>query len=262
MAELVIALLSPIATYVGKKIVEKIKKKKEQKEIHIDVNSPDYNGTANHWVTNLFERINEEKDKELQYAYIGDNLETSIEKDKDVSTLKMHIPKVDQDAMEELMRNKQWATQNDPIHGNGVFNFAIPQVTYAHMGEDTQQIKYQDFSSIPLNGKYMFTAKLQVPNYGKQDPGDFYKKGGMFEIPVYLEQPIAEYEVYPITPPAPKIPDYAIQSKIIKAPTNSQELNDPVFVYCPYCGTKMPRSSNLKFCTVCGKDIEKHLNFN
>lgn len=59
MAELIVALLSPIATYVGKKIVEKIKKRNELQEIQIDVNSPDYNGTANHWVTNLFERINE-----------------------------------------------------------------------------------------------------------------------------------------------------------------------------------------------------------
>ena len=261
MAELVIALLSPIATYVGKKIVEKIKKKKEQEEIHININSPNYNGTANHWVTNLFERINEEKDKELQYAYIGNNLDTSIEKDKDVATLKMHVPNVDKDAMDELMRNKQWTSLNDSIHGNGVFNFALPQVTHAQMGEDTLQIKYQDFSSIPLNGKYMFTTKLQAPNYGKRDPGDFYKKGGMFEIPVYLEQPTAEYEVYPVTPPDPKIPDYAIQTKIIKDQIDLQEVNIPIFVYCSYCGTKMPKTSNLKFCLVCGKEIENHINF-
>lgn len=261
MAELVIALLTPIATYVGKKIVGKIKKKNEQKEIQIDVKSPDYNGTANHWVTNLFERIDEQKDKKLQYAYIGDNLDISIEKDKDVSTLKMHVPNVDKDAMDELMRNKQWKSLNDPIHGNGVFNFALPQITHAQMGEDTLQITYQDFSSIPLNGKYIFTTKLQAPNFGKRDPGDLYKKGGIFEIPVYLEQPTAEYEVYPVTPPAPNVPDYAIQTKILKDPTSLQELNDPVFVYCPFCGSKMPRSSNLKFCVVCGKDIEMHLNF-
>ncbi len=261
MAEVVIALLSPIATYIGKRIVEKIKKKNEQKEIKIDVNNPDYNGTANHWVTNLFERINEQKDKELQYAYIGDNLETSIEKDKDVSTLKMHIPKVDQDAMNELMRNKQWATQNDPIHGNAVFNFAIPQVAYAQMADDTQQIKYKDFSSIPLNGKYMFTAKLQAPDYEKKDPGDFYKKSGIFEIPVYLEQPTTEYEVYPVTPPVPKIPDYAIQTKILKDQSQSLKTSDEVFVFCPFCGTRMLRSSNLKFCSVCGKDIGTHINF-
>ena len=261
MAELVIALLTPIATYVGKKIVEKIKKKKEQEEIHINVNSPDYNGTANHWVTNLFERIDEQKDKELQYAYIGNNLESSIEKDKDVSTLKMHIPNVDKDAMDELMRNKQWKCLNDPIHGNGVFNFALPQITHAQMGEDTLQIKYQDFSSIPLNGKYMFTTKLQTPNYEKRDPGDFYKKGGMIEIPVYLEQPTAEYEVHPVTPPAPKIPDHAIQTKIFKDPARTQELNDTLFVFCPFCGTKILRSSNLKFCVVCGKDIVNYLNF-
>lgn len=261
MAELVIALLTPIATYVGKKIVGKIKKKNEQKEIQIDVKSPDYNGTANHWVTNLFERIDEQKDKKLQYAYIGDNLDISIEKDKDVSTLKMHVPNVDKDAMDELMRNKQWKSLNDPIHGNGVFNFALPQITHAQMGEDTLQITYQDFSSIPLNGKYIFTTKLQAPNFGKRDPGDLYKKGGIFEIPIYLEQPTAEYEVYPVTPPAPNVPDYAIQTKILKDPTSLQELNDPVFVYCPFCGSKMPRSSNLKFCVVCGKDIEMHLNF-
>ncbi|MFX1365841.1 MAG: zinc ribbon domain-containing protein [Promethearchaeota archaeon] len=261
MAEVVIALLSPIATYIGKKIVEKIKKKDDQKEIKIDVNSPDYNGTANHWVTNLFERINEQKDNDLQYAYIGDNLGTSIEKDKDVSTLKMHISKVDQDAMNELISNNQWAAQNDPIHGNAVFNFAIPQVAYAQTADDTHQIKYKDFSSIPLNGKYMFTTKLRAPDYGKQDPGDFYKKGGTFEIPVYLEQPATEYEVYPVTPPAPKIPDYAIQTKIIKDQSQSLKPSDEVFVFCPFCGTRIPRSANLKFCSVCGKDIEKHLNF-
>jgi hypothetical protein len=261
MAELIIALLTPIATYVGKKIIEKVKKKKEQEEIKIDVSSPDYNGTANHWVTNLFERIDEQKDKELQYAYIGDNLDTSIEKDKDVSTLKMHVPNVDKDAMDELMRNKQWKSLNDPIHGNGVFNFALPQITHAQMGEDALQITYQDFSSIPLNGKYMFTAKLQAPNYEKRDPGDFYKKGGMFEIPIYLEQSTVEYEVYPVTPPAPTIPDHAIQTRILKDLTSQHELDDPVFVYCPYCGTKMPRTSNLKICVACGKQIEIFLNF-
>jgi len=261
LAELIVALLSPIATYVGKKIVERIKKRNELQEIQIDVNSPDYNGTANHWVTNLFERINEEKDKELQYAYIGNNLDTSIEKDKDVATLKMHIPNVDKDAMKDLMSNQQWATLNDPIHGNGVFNLAIPQITIATLGDDKLQVKYKDLTSIPLNGKYMFTTKIQAPDYGKRDPGDFYKKGGMFEIPVYFEQPTVEYEVYPVTPPAPTIPDYAIQTKILKDRTQSQEFNDPVFVYCPYCGTKIPRSSNLKFCIVCRKDIENHLNF-
>lgn len=261
MAELVVALLTPIASYAGKWIVKKIKERKDQKQIQIDINSPDYNGTANHWVTHLFEHINKEQDKRLQYAYIGDNLETSIEKDKDVSTLKMYVPNVDRDAMNELIVNKQWATQNDAVHGNGAFNFAIPQITYANMGEDIHQIKYQDFSSIPLNGKYMFTTKLQSADYGKQDLGDFYKKGGTFEIPVYLEQPTAEYEVYPVTPPAPKIPDYAIQTKILKDQTSLQESDDSVFVYCPYCGTKMSKTSDLKFCLVCGKNIQHHLNF-
>ena len=261
MTELIVALLSPIATYVGKKIVEKIKKRNELKKIQIDVNSPDYNGTASHWVTNLFERINEEKDKELQYAYIGNNLDTSIEKDKDVATLKMHIPNVDKDAMDELMNNQQWTSLNDPIHGNGVFNFAIPQIAYAQMGGDILQLKYQNLTSIPLNGKYMFTTRLQAPNYGKQDPGDFYKKGGMFEIPVYLEQPTVEYEVYPVTPPTPTIPDYAIQTKILKDRTTSQDLSNPIFMYCPYCGIKIPKTSDLKYCLVCGRDIENYLNF-
>ena len=54
---------------------------------------------------------------------------------------------------------------------------------------------------------------------------------------------------------------YGNKTKILKDPTHSQEKSDLVFVYCPFCGTKMPRSSNLKFCSVCGKDIEKHLNF-
>jgi hypothetical protein len=261
LAELLVALLSPIATYVGKKIIEKIKKRSELKEIQIDVNSPDYNGTANHWVTNLFERISEGKDRELQYAYIGNNLETSIEKDKDVATLKMHVPNVDKDAMNELMNNQQWATLNDPIHGNGVFNFAIPQITIATLGDDKLQVKYKDLSSVPLNGKYMITTKLQILDYEKRDLGDFYKKGGTFEIPVYLEQPTVEYEVYPVTPPAPTIPDYAIQTKILKDRTQSKEFNNPLFVYCPYCGSKMSRSSKLKFCVVCGKDIEKHINF-
>lgn len=261
MAELIVALLSPIATYVGKKIVEKIKQRIEIKKIEIEVNSPDYNGTANHWVTHLFERISEEQDKEFQYAYIGNNLDTSIEKDKDVATLKMHIPNVDKDAMDDLMKNKQWTNLNDPIHGNGVFNFAIPQITIATLGDDNLQVRYKDLASIPLNGKYMFTTKLQAPNYEKQDPGDFYKKGGTFEIPVYLEQPSVEYEMYPVTPPAPTIPDYAIQTKILKDRTQSHKFDNPVFIYCPYCGSKMPRTSELRFCIVCGKDIEKHLIF-
>ena len=37
MAKLIIALLSPMTTYVRKKTVEKIKKKKEQEEINIIV---------------------------------------------------------------------------------------------------------------------------------------------------------------------------------------------------------------------------------
>ncbi len=173
----------------------------------------------------------------------------------------MHVPNVDKAAMNDLMINQQWATLNDPIHGNGVFNFAIPQITIATLGDDKLQVKYKDLTSIPLNGKYMFTTKIQAPDYGKRDPGDFYKKGGMFEIPVYFEQPTVEYEVYSVTPPAPTIPDYAIQTKILKDRTQSQEFNDPIFVYCPYCGSKMSRSSNLKFCIVCGKNIEKNLNF-
>ena len=261
MAELIIALLSPIATHVGKKIVEKIKKKIELKKIEIEVKSPDYNGTANHWVTHLFERISEEQDKELQYAYIGNNLDTSIEKDKDVATLKMHIPNVDKDAMDDLIKNNQWTSLNDPIHGNGVFNFAIPQITVASLGDYQLQVKYKDLASIPLNGKYMFTTKLLTPNYDKRDLGDFYKKGGTFEIPVYLEQQTVEYEMYPVTPPAPIIPDYAIQTKILKDQSQSQEFDNPIFLYCPFCGSKMQKTAELKFCLVCGKDIEKHLNF-
>ena len=261
LAELIVALLSPIATYVGKKIVERIKQRSALKRIKINVNSPDYNGTANHWVTHLFDRINEEQDRELKYSYIGNNLNTFIEKDKDVATLKMHISNVDKDAMDELIKNNQWKCLNDPIHGNGVFNLSIPQITIANLDNDNIQVKYKELSSIPLNGKYIFTTKLKAPKYEKHDSGDYYKTGSTFEIPVYLEHSNLEYEVYPVSPPAPNIPDYAIQTKILKEREESQYFDKPLFVYCPFCGSRMPSTSELKFCLVCGKNIEKHLNF-
>lgn len=261
MDEFVTALLSPISTFGDKKILKKkIRIKEDQEKIHINVNSPDYNGIAYHWVPNLFERINKGKTKEIRYAFIGDNLKTSIEKDEYVATLKMHIPNVDKDAMAWLMRNKPWRSLNDPIYGHAYFQVALPQVTHFQMGEDILEITYKYFSSIPLYGKYMFTTKLQAHNYEKQDPDDFYKKGGIFEIPVYLERPTIEYEAYPIIPPAYEIPSYAIQTKILKDPTRIQELDDPFFFSCPNCGTKLPRSPNLKVCLECWQDVKLPLN--
>lgn len=261
MAQIAIALLSPIASYVGKRIVEKIKQKIDQKQIKINVKSPDYNGTANHWVSNLFEHIKEDQEKNLKYAYLGDELQTSIEKDNKVSTIKIKVPSVDKDALKELMLRKQWNNQNDPIHGNGVFNFALPQIIHAEFEEDSHQLQYQNLSSIPLNGKYLFTTKLESSVFEKLDPEVFYRHGGVFEIPIYLEKPVIDYQVYPIMPPAPKIPEYAIQTKILKDQISGLGEDIPVFVYCPFCGIKIPKSKNLKFCVSCGKNIEQHLNF-
>lgn len=261
LAEIAIALLSPIASFIGKMIVKKIKKKIDQKLIKINVKSPDYNGTANHWVTYLDERIKTKQEKQFQYAYLGDDIQTSIEKDNKVSTIKIQVPNVDKDALKELMLKKQWNNQNDPIHGNGVFNLALPQITHANLEGEPYQIQYLDLSSIPLNGKYLFTTKLESLSFEKYDPDEFYKHGGSFEIPVYLEKSTPEYQVYPITPPAPKIPDYAIKTKIIKEKIVPSIEEPQVFVFCPFCGTKMPKSKNLKFCLLCGKNIEQHLNF-
>jgi len=261
MAEIAIALLSPIASFIGKRIVKKIKQKIDQKQIKIDVKSPDYNGTANHWVTYIDERIKADREKKLQYAYLGDSLQSSIEKDYKVSTIKMKVSNVDSDALKELMLRKQWNNQNDPIHGNGVFNIALPQITHANFERESTQIQYQDLSSIPLNGKYLFTTKLETSIFEKYDPGDFYRQGGIFEIPIYLEESTPDYQIYPISPPAPKIPDYAIRTKIFKEEVISSRDDNLVFVFCPFCGARMPKSKDLKFCLSCGKNIEQHLNF-
>ncbi|MFX1519331.1 MAG: hypothetical protein ACFFCD_05375 [Promethearchaeota archaeon] len=34
---------------------------------------------------------------------------------------------------------------------------------------------------------------------------------------------------------------------------------DPEYVYCPFCGTKMPMLEGLRFCIECGKDITEHI---
>ena len=265
LAEIAIALLSPIASFAGKwlkeKLKQKLKKKKDQEIIKIKVQSPNYNGTANHWVSNLFERIAKDKEEDMKYAYIGKPLESSIEIDSNVSTIKMKVPRVDQDAMKELMEGNLWNNENDNIHGNGVFSFALPQIVIADLEEESTQVKYQEFSSTPLDGKFMFSTKLQITSFAKQDPGDFYKRGGIFEIPIFLEKPYREYQVYPITPPAPNIPDHAIRTDIMMGGELDSESRNPVFAFCPYCGTKMAKEKKLKFCMVCGKNIEEHLNF-
>ncbi|MHA2037798.1 MAG: hypothetical protein ACXACX_15390 [Candidatus Hodarchaeales archaeon] len=265
MAEIAIALLTPIASFAGKwlskKLKQKLKKKTDQESIKINVKSPNYNGTANHWVSNLYEQIAKNKEEDLKYAYVGESLGTSIEIDSDVSTIKMKIPNVDQDAMKELMDGKLWNNENDRIHGNGVFSFSLPQIVLADHEEDSIDIRFQDLSSTPLNGKYMFSTKLQITSFEKQDPGDFYKHGGTFEIPVYLEKPQIEYHVYPITPPPPNIPEYAIRTNVVMEREPKIEEINPIFVFCPYCGTKMPKKKTLKYCVTCGKNIEDHLNF-
>lgn len=261
MAELAIALLSPIASFLGKRIVKKIKQKLDQKHIQINVKSPDYNGTANHWVTYLDERIKADRENKLQYAYLGDSFQSSVEKDPKVSTIKMQIPSVDKEALKELMLKKQWNNKNDDLHGNGVFTFAIPQIVRANFESESHHIRYQDLSSIPLKGLYMFTSKLEIPVFEKRDPDDYYRHGNIFEIPIYLQEAKSDYEVYPVTPPAPKIPDHAIQTKIFKVQGTPSVDDNPIFTFCPFCGTKMPKSKNLKFCVSCGKEIEKHLNF-
>ena len=76
-----------------------------------------------------------------------------------------------------------------------------------------------------------------------------------------LEKAISENKAHPVIPSTPKIPDYTIQTKILKDEKRLQELNDSLFVYCPYCGTKMTKTLNIKFCLVCGKNIENDLNF-
>ena len=258
MAELAIALLSPIAKYIGDWIKKKIKEKKNQEQIKINIESPNYNGTANHWVSTLFEHISKEKAPDLKYVYIGDSIESSIEKDRNVSTIKMNIPDVDKDALSLLLLNQVWNNQNDPIHGNGVFNFALPQIVYTLYEGDKDQIQYKNLSSIPLNGKYMFTTKLETSSFKNKDPNDFYRHGGIFEIPIYLDAQKNEYQVYPVMPPTPNIPEYAIRTKIIKSSTDE---TNPVFVFCPFCGTKMVKKSDLKFCFSCGKSIKQHLNF-
>jgi len=86
------------------------------------------------------------------------------------------------------------------------------------------------------------------------------KSRGIAKI-VRLVKPISENKAHPVIPPTPKIPDYTIQTKILKDEKRVYELNDSLFVYCPYCGTKMPKTLNIKFCIVCGKNIENDLNF-
>ncbi|MBD3253888.1 MAG: hypothetical protein GF383_02290 [Candidatus Lokiarchaeota archaeon] len=266
MAELVIALLSPIATHVGKYIIKKIKERADQAKIEIEVESPNYNGTANHWVEYLFNRIEQEHEESeyeqgLKYAYLGDSISSSIEKDTDVSTLKFEAPNMDKGAMADLLAKQQWKSENDPTHGNAVFSFALPQITYAQLEDESNQITYEDLTSVPLNGKYLFDTKLQSTDFGSYDPGDFYRKGGRFEIPVYLDSPQSDYKVYPVTPPAPTIPEYAIQTKIRKSEDQNIERNEEIFVYCPFCGAKMMKKADLSYCPVCGKDIHEHIDF-
>lgn len=264
MAEIAVTLLSPVVAFAGhwlKKKLKKLKEKSDQEAVKINVRSPNYNGTANHWVSSLYERIAEEKEQDLKYAYIGDALNTSFELESNVATIKMNIRNIDQDAMKELIEAKLWNNKNDNIHGNGVFSFSLPQIVKAVHEEDSLYVRYRELSSIPLNGKFMFNTKLKISIFAKQDPGDFYKHGGTFEIPIYLESPQRDYQVYPITPPAPNIPDYAIRTKIKITDESSNDYSNPIFVFCPFCGTKMAKDTNLKYCQICGKKIEEHLNF-
>ena len=56
MSNLLLTLLSPVVKHSKEWIQEKINKT-DQEEISLDVRSPEYSGTANHWVANLYEQI-------------------------------------------------------------------------------------------------------------------------------------------------------------------------------------------------------------
>lgn len=272
-----ISLLSPIVkkgvTKLVSWIAERRKEKKQaerianmvsekveaQKEVDVNVKGPVYGGYSNHWIENL--QV-DARAQDVNYSYLGNQIESKIEKNKNLSILKLDIPQINKDLLRDAIMNNYWKIQNDKAHGNGVFTMAIPQETTARVQDEVVTFTSEGLGAVPVNGRYMFNKEISGFQFDQQDPNpeDFYKAGRL-EIPVEISN--KEYDIFPVAPPPPKIPDYAIRrpqfiDEVIKEVPS--KITDQPFIFCPLCGAKNMTGGNaLKFCMSCGKNIEKFM---
>jgi len=272
-----ISLLSPIVkkgvTKLVSWIAERRREKKQaeriadlvsekieaQKEVDVKVEGPVYGGYSNHWIENL--QLGSQA-QDVNYSYLGNQIESKIEKNNKLSVLKLEMPKINKDLLREAIMKNYWKIQNDKKHGNGVFTMAIPQEANAKMQDEVVNFTAEGLSSVPINGRYMFNKEISGFQFNAQDPNpeEFYK-GGRLEIPVEITD--SDFQIFPVAPPPPKIPEYAIKrpqftEEVIKEP--SEAATKQPFIFCPLCGAKNMTGGNpIKFCMSCGKNIEKFM---
>lgn len=231
-----------------------------QREVEIEVKGPNYGGYSNHWIEHLH-AANETQD--VNYSYLGNEINTQVEKNQGLAVLKLDIPNMNKDLLREAVMKDYWNIQNDKNHGNGVMTMALPQETTAKVQDEVVTFTAEGLGSVPINGRYIFNKEITGFQFNKEDPNpeDFYKAGRL-EIPVELIE--SDYQIYPVSPPAPKIPDYAIRrphftEEVIK--DVSEVVKTQPFIYCPLCGAKNTTGGNpIKFCMICGKNIEKYVS--
>ena len=272
-----ISLLSPIVksgvTKLVKWIADRRKEKKQaekiadlvsekieaQKEVDVEVEGPVYGGYSNHWIENLQSGA---QAQDVNYSYLGNQIESRIERNKNLSVLQLDMPRINKDLLREVIMKDYWKVQNDRKHGNGVFTMAIPQQATAKVEDEVVTFTAEGIGSVPINGRYMFNKEISGFQFDQKDPNpeDFYK-GGRLEIPVEITD--SDYDVFPVAPPPSQIPDYAIRrpqftEEVIKEPPKSATTQP--FIFCPLCGAKMMTGgSRVKFCMSCGKNIEKFM---
>lgn len=245
-----------IADAIGDKLDEKLA---AQKEVDVKVEGPVYGGYSNHWIENLQAGA---QAQDVNYSYLGNQVQSSIEKNNNLSVVKLDMPKINKDLLREAIMKDYWKVQNDRKHGNGVFTMAIPQQATAKVEDEVVTFTAEGLGSVPINGRYMFNKEISGFQFDQKDPNpeDFYK-GGRLEIPVEIMD--NDYQIFPVAPPPPKIPDYAIRrpqfmEEVIKEPPASATTQP--FIFCPLCGAKiMTGGSQVKFCMSCGKNIEKFM---
>ncbi len=232
-----------------------------QKEVDIKVKGPVYGGTSNHWIENLTAATQGE---DVNYSYLGNQVESRMEVNKKLTVLKLELPNINKDLLREAIMKDQWKIQNDKKHGNGVFTMAIPQEVSGKVEDEVVTFTAEGLGSVPINGRYMFNKEVKGLQINTRDPNpeDFYRAGGKLEIPIEVTD--EGYSIFPVAPPPPKIPDYAMKvvhfSEDVIRPVQAAVTAQP-FIFCPLCGAKnMTGGTPAKFCMSCGKNIEKFMS--
>ncbi len=148
------------------------------------------------------------------------------------------------------------------MQGNGVFTMAIPQEVSGEVEDEVVTFTAEGLGSVPINGKYLFNKEVKGLQFNTNDPNpeDFYRAGKL-EIPLEVLEP--GFSIFPVAPPPPQIPDYALKkvhfSEDVINPVAEKVTAQP-FIFCPLCGTKNMTGGNpIKFCVSCGKNIEKFI---